>query len=78
MIRRCNRLQCWWHHRLRQADRETFLAALKQQAAKRDRPRVVIAAAWEDFVRQPGQGHWQCSCAMREALQRRLDGEEMP
>lgn len=63
VCRDCRWWERWWHRRLREIDRRTMLPAMLERVGSKQ----VAAMAFTFFTEQPGQEHWQCPCAVKEA-----------
>lgn len=57
----------WYHRRLRQIDTVTLRPFLTACAYFSSDPDNAAERAWQEFILEPGQEHWRCRCAKREA-----------
>ena len=54
-----------YHRRLREADEEFVLQAIRRLGLRGDLDEGV-ATTWDVFKSMPGQGHWSCPCAIED------------
>ncbi len=66
MSKNCPWWMRWYRRRLRKIDDDLFLGHLRRRVADRGAMKKVESV----FARMPGQEHWHCACAKRDALLR--------